>query len=125
MTQPANAVQILRYARSLIDQPSKNCTGWFAKNSQGLTTGTNGPDAVAFCAVGALMRAAHDLKTPYSETLSPSLFLKHAARTVVLMVEPTFDFEELSAVVHVNDDLGFDATQRMYNLAIQMAEANV
>jgi hypothetical protein len=53
------AHQILQRARNLIE------AGWiqggFAKDAKGNRVACTSPDAVCFCAVGALLRAAHEI----------------------------------------------------------------
>ena len=52
-------IEILRSARALIDAPEKWTKGTEARDAHGFRVRFESPDAVCFCAVGALLGALH------------------------------------------------------------------
>ena len=57
--------RILRKAKDLIDTPEKWAKNQMARNVNGMHVNVRNPDAVCFCSLGALYRAAHVLGIGY------------------------------------------------------------
>lgn len=57
-------IAILRRAREIISDPAKWTQGAFARDSQGSMIPPNHTAACSWCAIGALSRAAFELKAP-------------------------------------------------------------
>lgn len=91
-------------ARELISDPAKWTTGYYARTANGQCTNSENPDAVCWCAFGALWKVSN------SRSNSANL-LETAANHL---------FHE--DVVTVNDVMGHEAILKVYDLAIEYAD---
>ncbi len=96
-----STLETLKAARALIEDPERWTQGAFARDAEGHSTPPCSPDAVCWCATGALRQVC-------PEGLSQEVFLA---------LEPTGSPES------VNDDEGYAATIAMFDRAIATAEA--
>lgn len=55
-----NTKELLVAARLLIEKPEHWTQGLFARDSEGYSAPSRSPEAVCFCAMGAVMRASGD-----------------------------------------------------------------
>jgi integrase len=112
--QSAAIVNVLRRARWAIEQPTRWCTGTMARDAAGDETEPEAPDAVAWCAGGALVHGAvaHELQ---AEGLH---YLIGAAGERYWPDEEDWTWE---MVARVNDEHGHAAVLAMYDRAIGLA----
>ena len=64
MAKDNNVLKVLRTARGLVNKKNGWIRGAMAMNKMGKTVTVKSPEAVAFCAIGALRRAEFKLGTP-------------------------------------------------------------
>lgn len=107
------AVRVLKKARGLIADPANFCTSAYARNVHGDKVGSRNPDAVQFCAIGAITRASDGVLGHRSS----HVFLYQAAESMVHSPAAA------DSVVEVNDCDGHAAVIGMYDRAIRLAEA--
>jgi hypothetical protein len=106
MSSPVS--DLLRKAKSLISSPERWCQGAHSLRADGTHCPGDDPNAVAWCAGGAVWRIDRD---------NPSV-RDAALRTLTIAARETFGEDHLA----VNDRLGHTAVMRMLDVAIQLAE---
>lgn len=112
MLAPSQEVQDLIRARNLIADPERWCVGNLAETANGRGCEIESPAAQKFCALGAIIRVADD--RDYSSSYD---FLCKAS----VELYPQCD----GYISAVNNDLGHEATLRMYERAIEIAAQRV
>jgi hypothetical protein len=104
------SIELLKAARDLISDPAHHTTKAFARNGEGrrVTLLGNDPDAVCWCAVGAIQCLARN---------------RYDRREAIKALDDVaLDIFGVS-IVAVNDDRGHEAVMRVYDRAIEMAAA--
>lgn len=101
------SADILRAARARIEDPKNWTQGDFAKLADGRGATSYDPDAVCWCAIGAV-RAEAGLRDEVVERYLVDAAQNHFSRRSPAMV---------------NDCIGHDAVLQMYDAAIAAAEA--
>jgi hypothetical protein len=99
---------LLRNAKSLISNPERWCQGAHSLRANGAHCLGSDPDAVAWCAGGAVWRIGSDNPAVRDEAL----------RILTLAARETFGEDHLA----VNDRLGHAAVMRMLDVAIRLAD---
>lgn len=69
-TRRAENIKVLIHARKLITDPAHWTQGYAVRDAEG-NSDVPIDKAVCFCAIGACMRAEHDLKTAYAASSDP------------------------------------------------------
>lgn len=102
-----SAKQILEAARALLSDPSHWTQRVSARDSAGLPVAFNEPRACKFCAGGAVAKVAINMPGPEYEQAIAAMYA--AAK------------HDLNAggLVQVNDYMGYEATLRMFDKAIE------
>ena len=103
-------VDILRAARDKISDPSRWTTRDYAKNKWGEPTSGHDPDAVCWCAYGAVMSVSNS----FHARCNAEETLELAAKAI----DPGFN-----CVADFNDTLGHEAVIEMFDAAIAKSEA--
>ena len=102
----------LRRAKALIEDPENWCQGIYARDAKGLALKSRevATDGVAFCAIGALVRATQNRDVVWVDGKETKKLWEAA--------------KELfgHAPARVNDNLGHAAVMHMYERAIELAE---
>ena len=110
-TKPdAETAALLRKAKALIDTPEKWCQGFLARNILGFDVLPGNPDAVAFCARGALLFEAAGRPVGKCDK-----FLAQAARKIKVCASGSYPHVDL------NNTTDHPTVMRMFDLAIEMA----
>lgn len=107
----------LSFAKNLISDTFRWCTHSFAEDIGGEEVDPNSPNAVRWCAVGALAYAFGETvtrSTPESELLDDTAWLMGMAET------PSLDG---CAAIDINDKWGHASTMKMFDIAIRRARA--
>lgn len=104
------AAEILRAARLKLSDRSRWTTAFLARNANGERVSCRSPEAVCFCAYGALKA---ETPGPTDECWVAESFLESAATEVDPMTNGPAD---------INDNLGYEAVIKMYDIAIAKAE---
>ena len=76
-----NVEKLLRAASDLITKPGSNCKKSFARDINGIKVQIESPEAVSFCAVGALYKAV-DITKNYSAFNVARFLLSGAAKNI-------------------------------------------
>jgi hypothetical protein len=105
-------LETLKAAREVITLPEHHTTRWYARDAAGNSTGTQRPNAVAFCLIGALLKVRHR-----EQAIRPCEALLETAAARL--------YPDYSGAVHVNDKLGHAAALALYDKAIELAEADI
>lgn len=109
-------IDLLRAAKKRIEDRENWCTGYYAKDSEGLGTGS-WEDACQFCAKGSVM--AESYFTQVNGRIA-ELILDQAAQELY----GDYDADGYHGVVFVNDELReHSAVMKVYDRAIEMGEA--
>ena len=101
--------ELLTKAKAVIADPKHWGQGWYAQNAEGHSVGPAEPDAVCWCSVGALDKAAHEEDT-YST--------RFAAMKYLTKVSMECGYE----VVDFNDNSSHEAVMRKWDKAIKLAK---
>jgi hypothetical protein len=104
-------LDVLREARALIADPDRWCQGYEAVDANGVFIDSTAPQAVRWCALGALGRVANRRQLRSTEMLDVDEALDEASRLYGKTVD------------HVNDEDGHAAVLRVYDAAIADVEA--
>lgn len=104
-------LEILTQGRELLSDPRRFTQGWFAKDGDGVICPAKDPRACSFCSYGALRHFSDTFKAPAS--------LLRASRRV--LSENNVTQSDKDSIVYVNDDLGYEATLKMWAYAIEEA----
>jgi len=99
--------QLLKEAKSLIEDPQHWNEEYFARNSKGQDCRSRDPEAVAWCAWGAINKV-----TDSHNNDAAANFLYRSA----------FDLFKKKEIWEVNDCIGHTAVMQMYDRAIELAE---
>ena len=95
----------LKRAKELIQDPAHWVQDWYARNEQDRDVNPDSPDAVKFCALGALYRNEdHDIHD-----------------TLLLTGCSTYLYR--MSITDANDHIGHHAVMKIYDRAIQLAGA--
>lgn len=100
-------LEVLIAARELISAPERWTTGWYARDANHETTHSHSPDAVRWCAAGALIRSGGNA----------AVFDLVNAVVITKMLG--------GHMAAVNDHFGHAAVLRMFDLAIETERAKV
>jgi hypothetical protein len=106
------AVDILRYARALLAKPGGWTKVFYARTSRSVGTDANADNACKFCAIGAIMRASHDLGDP----LIPRIDAGNALRWALPVGQGVISFNDAQTTVK--------PVLALYDRAIAKLEAN-
>src|SRR5262245_33580029 len=102
--------QIVARARELVSDPNHWTQGDLAVFKDGRTAEPTHPDAYAFCAVGALQRAAHELSTARGAPLADQVVtIMESFATTHQDPNTEFSLETL------NDDVGQAAVLELFD----------
>lgn len=117
-------------ARAVLDDVGNWTTGAMARDASGIRTTFDDPNAVCFCAWGALRKVlpgatAHVAATADGETILDRATIRlGAAARQILKEQTTYADradEMLVPVPLLNDNVGYEAVIRMYDMAIEAA----
>jgi hypothetical protein len=78
-SKAVTALDILRYARALLAKRGGWTKVFYARTAKSIGTDATADNACKFCALGAIMRASHDLGIDYGE-LSHKVYAVNALR---------------------------------------------
>src|SRR5262249_31102820 len=104
MSKPINAT-IIQRARELISQPEYWCRGSYARGKGGVSVSVNDPTARRFCAMGALIFAAHELT---GDVGVASELAYSAAQSI----------SRTGSLVYINDRQGYAAVLALFDTAL-------
>lgn len=113
-----NTLEQLISVKNKIATPDKFIQGWYCADERGIHTDLGNVKACKFCIKGAVYtttpvtgyaRALHAL-----EIVAAELYPQPEPATI----EAFLDFGKSSAIVYVNDELGFDAVHRVLDETI-------
>jgi hypothetical protein len=104
------AVEVLKAARDRITEPEHWTVGYNATNKYGQSVGYNSPEAVSFCALGAILRELDYVEIDVTDTVLESL------------EDIAHKWFSLPSIQRVNDLLGHEAILRVYDEAIKRLE---
>lgn len=108
MAKDNNVLKVLRMARGLINKKNGWNRGAMAMNKAGKTVTVKSPEAVCFCAIGALRRAEFKLGTPGTAA---------QARIELRKALPTYAYT--NSIVEFNDNsVGKDRVVDLFDRAI-------
>jgi hypothetical protein len=118
-----STIDILIEARNLILDINHWTQGMPAKASTGYSIDPKSPDACAWCADGALQRAAGN---DYDAYYDASLILAKVARESFFVTQDSARFSDTCAYIHVNDggDIAIDDKLNL-NAAYTLSHANI
>lgn len=110
---------VLRHAKGLILKEGDWCQGELAERADGVPLSVEDPDAVCFCAMGAILRAYYDLKM--GRNLMGVLGAKeHDAMEKASRRSP--EYEGQKGFIFVNDQGTHQDVLSMFDRAIHYAE---
>lgn len=118
-----SAAEMLRAARKRIEDPDHWTTGVIARNRAGDECDPDSPAAARWCALGSIW-CERKLTLRSEDTDLATRFLEEAA-CEIRDTQPELVAKRSAQPVEaqVNDELGHEATLRMYDRAIELAEA--
>lgn len=113
----AEVAEILKQARALIEDPERWHQGYYARTEDGRVVDAYDPDACAWCAEGAVLKAGGSL----FENAPESILLDACAVDIAATLD--LDYAVMFAN-HLNDQTDHATVLRMFDCAIAKAEAN-
>lgn len=114
-----NTLEQLISVKNKISTSDKFIQGWYCADDRGIHTDLGNVKACKFCIKGAVYT------TVPASAYSPALHaLEFVAEELYPQPEPVtpsgaLDFGKVSAIVYVNDQLGFDAVHRVLDETIR------
>lgn len=99
--------RVLRFARALIADKDNWATGWMAYNMAGEQTPPESVTACRFCALGAVYRAAKELKHKELRSEALNLLSFEAKRLFAMRLD------------QMNDVMGHKAVMKVFDAAIE------
>ena len=117
-----SSVEILKAARTAIIDPEHWTRGAYARDREGRQTPPKYHDAFCFCALGAIRFCAEDDEDDWTQQKA-EIFLNRAAPELLPAMGVFSIAPEVAPEVYINDYGGHGDVMRMYDRAIEMAEA--
>lgn len=109
-----NTHEILDQARLLIGSEKDWCQGTPAKNASGEVMPAIHPNAIQWCALGAIRRATHDKLGPESRIW---LDIWDAMDKAAMEIDPATDAHSRPPMTTLNDTTNHETVMRAFNLA--------
>ena len=120
------AVELLRDARSMIEDQDCWCRAWAACDDEGKPVSLTGGNATKYCAYGAFQVALYNAGPDGGNEIEYGPVGKKAWETLMHEAHMIEDGQAIShwmnPVVRVNEDWGYDAVIEMYDRAIDYLE---
>lgn len=108
---------VLTDARALIADEATWTKGVAARNRDGAPVTSTDPEAVCFCTIGAISRAAY--QRGLCDEMHVMVMLDHAAARIHPMPGPVAMPEYLRPAAYTNDYLGREAALAMFDNALE------
>lgn len=105
-------LEVLIKAREIIADPKRWTQGWYAKDCDGVMTDSMNADAVCWCSMGALTKAAHAIDNREAKYL--------ATRVLADVIDQKF---VAYSVLDYNDHHSHEEVLQMFDKAIELAKS--
>ena len=106
--------KILRLARTYIDEPHKWTTHYLAKNAEGEFCNPESPQAVSFCAMGAILRATDII---YSKELGVTALTDKLGHSIPEATRGEYD-DGWNDIAHFNNTSTHEEVLNLFDRAL-------